>query len=179
MRRRILAAPPSGDVKREIHRIRLRMESEIARESLHRHDFKTGRGGILDVENAVQCLQLIHGNAHPELFDVEPIAVQLERLEALGLLAADDAKTLEAGWDLLQNLSSRLRVVENRSISDLDEERGDLEALALQLGYTSPQRAGGARRALLEDYRRRTGEIRSVYLRILGVEGTEASGNLR
>ena len=82
----------------------------------------------------------------------------------------EHARVLLQGWQFLQLLSSRLRIVENRSISDLDEERGDLDTLAHRLGYASPQRAGGARRSLLEDYRHHTGAIRGVYLEVLGVE---------
>lgn len=168
-RLRILARPLPEDFRAEIHRIRLRVESELARESAGHHDFKTGRGGMNDVESVVQCLLLAHGPAHPELFEVQPIEVQIDRIEARGLLGAAAAATLRDGWRFLQRMSSRLRIVENRSISDLDEERGDLESLARRLGYTSPQRAGGARRALLDDYRRHTEAIRAVYLGVLGV----------
>jgi glutamate-ammonia-ligase adenylyltransferase len=168
-RRAILAQPVPGDFGAEIHRIRLRMERELAHETGQRHDFKTGRGGILDVESVVQYLQLRHGRAHPELFDVDTIAAHLGRLARLDLLAPDHAETLQRGWAFLHRLSSRLRIVENRSISDLDEERGDLDGLARRLGYTSPQRAGGARRALLEDYRRFAADIRAVYVQVLGV----------
>ena len=122
------------------------------------------------MERVVQFLQLRHGSSHPELLEVDHTAAQIERLSHLGLLTADDADTLQRGWVFLQRLSSRLRIVENRSISDLDEERGDLDGIAVHLGYTSPQRAGGARRALLEDYRRHTAAIRDVYERVLAVE---------
>jgi glutamate-ammonia-ligase adenylyltransferase len=169
-RRNILRKPLRSDFDEEVHRIRMRMEAELARETLGRHDFKTGLGGMQDVETVVQVLQLRHGADHDELFDVEPIAVQLERLQQRGLLASADAQVLTEGWAFLQRLSNRLRVVENRSISDLDEERGDLEALALGLGYSSPQRAGGARRALLDDYRRHTAAIRATYVKVLGVD---------
>jgi glutamate-ammonia-ligase adenylyltransferase len=168
LRRGILLRPLAHDAAEEIHRIRQRMEIELAGERPGRRDFKIGRGGLLDVESIVQYLQLRHGAAHPELLQVDRLSAQLDRLQHLALLSSDDAAVLHRGWDFLQRLSSRLRVIENRSISDLDEERGDLEALAHRLGYTSPQRAGGARRALLEDYRRHTAEIRAVYERILG-----------
>ena len=168
-RRAILAQPVPDDFGAEIHRIRLRTERELAHETSQRHDFKTGRGGILDVESVVQYLQLRHGREHPELFEVDTIAAHLARLTRLGLLAPEHAETLQRGWEFLHGLSSRLRIVENRSISDLDEERGDLEGLARRLGYSSPQRPGGARRALLEDYRRFTADIRAVYAKVLGV----------
>jgi glutamate-ammonia-ligase adenylyltransferase len=170
LRLRILSRPLPAGAGVEVHRVRLRMERELARETKSRHDFKAGRGGLLDVENVVQFLQLEHGAAYPELLRVETIADQLVRLARLGLLEAGDAETLQRGWGFLQRLSSRLRIVENRSISDLDEERGDLDALARRLGYAAPQRETGARRALLEDYRRHTTAIREVYLRVLGVE---------
>jgi [glutamine synthetase] adenylyltransferase / [glutamine synthetase]-adenylyl-L-tyrosine phosphorylase len=168
-RRAVLTQPVPDDLGAEIHRVRLRMERELAHETSQRHDFKTGRGGMLDVESVVQYLQLRYGRAHPELLDVDTIAAHLARLTRLGLLAPDNAGTLRRGWEFLHSLSSRLRIVENRSISDLDEERGDLEGLARRLGYTSPQRAGGARRALLEDYRRFTADVRAVYAKVLGV----------
>ncbi len=144
------------------------MEAELARESERRRDFKTGRGGLLDVESVVQFLQLRHVAAHPELLEVDRVGAQLARLAGLGSARAGGrARRCANGWTFLERLSSRLRIVENRSISDLDEERGDLDGIAVPLGYTSPQRAGGARRALLEDYRRHTTAIRDVYDRVL------------
>jgi glutamate-ammonia-ligase adenylyltransferase len=168
-RRAILTAPLTADIGAEIHRIRLRMETELAHETDRRRDFKTGRGGMLDVESVVQFLQLRHGAAYPELLDTDGIAAQLARLTRLELLSPDHADTLQRGWSFLYRLARRLRIIENRSISDLDEERGDLEGLARRLGYRSPQRAGGARRALLEDYSRHTADIRRVYAAVLGV----------
>lgn len=168
LRRDILLRPLPADAAAEIRRIRQRMEAELAEEGGRHRDFKIGRGGMLDVESVVQFLQLRHAAQHAELLTVDRVSAQIERLAGLGLLAPDDAATLQDGWTFLERLSSRLRIVENRSISDLDEERGDLDGIATRLGYTSPQRAGGARRALLEDYRRHTGAIREVYERVLG-----------
>lgn len=163
LRRQILLRPLAGDPAAEVHRIRRRMEGELARETAARHDFKIGLGGMLDVESVVQLLQLRHARLHPGLLDVMTITRMLDRLAEFGLLEASEHRVLRDGWEFLQRLSSRLRIVDNRSISDLDEERGDLEALALTLGYQSAQRSGGARRALLGDYERHTRAIRAVY----------------
>jgi glutamate-ammonia-ligase adenylyltransferase len=171
LRRGILRRPLPPNLGREVHRIRLRMESELGRETLARRNFKIGRGGTQDVETVVQFLQLSHGATHPALFEVEPVAVHLDRLSTLRLLDTDDAQTLTLGWEFLQHLAARLRIVENRSISDLDAERGDLDALARALGYGIAGRPGSARRALLDEYRRHTEAIRSVYRRVLEVEG--------
>ncbi len=172
LRRQILQAPLDSDPAPEIHRMRQRMEGELARETVQRRDFKTGHGGLLDVESIVQLLQLRHAATFPDLLHPDPVARQLDRLHQHDLLGGEDLHVLGAGWEFLQRLSSRLRVVENRSISDLDVERGDLDALAKTLGYRSPQRSGGARRALLADYARHTDAIRRVYERVFGIAAT-------
>lgn len=166
LRQQILLAPLEADPALEIRRVRQRMQGELARETEQRRDFKTGHGGLLDVESVIQLLQLRHAARYPQVLRPDSIAVQIASMRQLGLLSIEDSAILTAGWEFLQRLSSRLRVVENRSISDLDAERGDLDALAITLGYSSPQRSGGARRALLADYMRHTNAIRGVYDRI-------------
>jgi len=169
LRRRILAQPLPEDLAGEIHRVRMRMESELAQETSVRHDLKLGRGGLVDVESVVQYLQLRHGPRWPELLEPDPLEVQLRRIEEQEILPPASAEALREGWDFLQRLSSRLRIVQNRSISDLREDRADLDSVARSLGYAPPARSGGARRFLLKDYRRHTEAIRGVYLEVLGV----------
>lgn len=164
IRREVLRQPVDAATRDEIHRVRMRMEEELAREGQSRRDFKTGRGGVLDVESIVQYHQLMAAATHPELCDTLRLPDQLDRLEALGLLAPSHAETLRSGWAFLSELSRRLRIIENRSISDLDTERGDLEAIGLRMGHPPSRRDGGPRRALLAQYRRHTEAIRQVYL---------------
>jgi glutamate-ammonia-ligase adenylyltransferase len=167
VRRGALARPLPAGAAAEVHRVRMRMERELAHETAARQDLKLGRGGILDVESVVQYLQLRHGQGHPELYEVTRTEVQLERLAALGALPPTLAEELAGGWDFLQRLSSRLRLVENRSISDLDARRGDLDAIARSLGYALGEREGAAARALLADTRRHTDDIRRGYRAVL------------
>ncbi len=177
LRREILGRPLAADDVREIHRIRERMELELAKETRLRRNFKTGRGGVLDVETIVQVLQLLHAAEHPALLEVAPTEVQLSRLADAGLLDPDAARALSEGWSFLSRLASRLRVVDNRSISDLDHERGDLEGLARRLGYSSPGREGQARRSLLADYEAHTDAIRDQYSRLFESIGAETDAN--
>jgi glutamate-ammonia-ligase adenylyltransferase len=169
LRREILGRPPPADLGAEIHRIRMRMETELAQERRGHRDLKVGRGGLVDVESVVQFLQLRHGRVFPQLFDPESIETQLACIEELELLSPEQVRSLREGWEFLQRLSSRLRIVQNRSISDLREDRADLDSVARALGYAPSRRSGDARRFLLEDYRRHTEAIRRVYLGVLGV----------
>lgn len=162
LRREILLRPAPEDLRAQVAELRQRMESELGKESPGRHDFKTGRGGLVDVEFIVQYLQLRHGAEHPDLLEPLPVARLLDRLAGHGLLSEEQHEILSEGWHFLRRLSSRLRVVQNQSISDLDEERGDLDALAHRLGYPKSERAG-ARRALLRDYAAKTDAIREIF----------------
>ena len=173
LRNEILAQEPESDLAAQVDSVRLRMERELAKETPNRHNFKTGRGGLLDVECIVQTLQLLHGSHHPELLQIGRTQHHLELIGQLALLDGGDVDELARGWDFLQRLANRLRIVENRSISDLDEEHGDIEALATRLGYRSQGRSGSARRAFLRDYRNHTEAIRSIYERVLrGADAT-------
>jgi len=163
LRARLLARPLRGDAGAEIDRIRRRVESELAHESARRRNLKLGRGGLFDVETIVQLLALRHGAGQPALFEVTTTAAAIERCEAHGLLNAEHARALRAGWEFLQRLASRLRIVENRSISDLGADRADLDSVASSLGYAHSQRTGTSRVPLFDDYARHTEAIRRVY----------------
>ena len=71
---------PDGAAE-EIHRLRMRMEREVAGESVDQLNPKTGQGGLVDVEFATQYLQLLHGA-------VLPAVRQPGTLDALAALAA-------------------------------------------------------------------------------------------
>ena len=120
----------------------------------------------------------VPSNATPETIQQRVAALAQGRYGGINhtqlteLLAERDAGVLVAGWAFLQRLSSRLRIVENRSISDFDETQGTLESLAGQMGY--PASAGGGRKSFLRDYREHTDAIRGVYDRIL--KGSEPGG---
>ena len=177
LRRDILAKPNPEHLASEIHQLRTRMESELARETNRLRDYKTGRGGSLDIECAVQYLQLLHAGDYPELLEVTTLDIQRGNLQRLRLIDSKTARTLKDGWEFLQELGSRLRIVENRSISSLDVEHGDLDAIARQLGYTETGSEGGARRALQKDYRDITERIRSCYLEIMGIDPESDTAN--
>jgi glutamate-ammonia-ligase adenylyltransferase len=166
----ILKKPLPEDLAPRIDSVRQRMQDELAHETRERRNFKMGRGGLLDIETIVQYLLLRCGAEDGVDLGVDRLEPLLRGLAEAGRLATSDAETLLHGWDFLQNLGSRLRIVENRSISDLDSERGDLESLALRLGYESTGREGGARRALLRDYQHHTDAIRAVYEQVMRTE---------
>jgi [glutamine synthetase] adenylyltransferase / [glutamine synthetase]-adenylyl-L-tyrosine phosphorylase len=140
--------PLSGGAAAEIHRLRKRMEVEIGKERADRRNLKVGRGGIVDVEFAVQYLQLLHGPDNPALRHRATLKA-LHELSRAHILSEEEFRRLDEGYRFLRSLEVELRLSQDSSI-----ERFDPSSLA-------PDRR--------ETYRRATEEIRETYLKILGV----------
>lgn len=151
--------------RKEIHRLRTRMEVELAREKAGSFNIKTGRGGIVDIEFLVQYLQLREGHAHPEIRSTNTL-LALKAMHLFGILAEDDIVTLQAGYKFLRRLENRLRLIHDYSINDLGGDQNYLDALARRLGYDPKLRHPG--NALMKEYEEVTEAVRQVYERILG-----------
>jgi len=149
---------------KELLAMRERMEREIADESPGRYNSKLGRGGLVDVEFAVQFLQLAHGATDPQIRSgstPEALALLLRH----GHLAPQDHAPLSRGYRFLRRLESRLRIVRDRSVDRIPEKGPELLRLARRMGY-SGSRAG---EDLLADYERTSADVRAAFLRVLGV----------
>lgn len=151
--------------RREIHRLRMRMEHEIARESAGNYNIKTGRGGMVDVEFLAQYLQLRYGHHHPEVRTTNTVAA-LKEVRRLHLIPQHDADTLISGYKFLRKLENRLRLLHDHSINDLGGDQRYLDKLARRLGYDPKLRHPG--QVLMKDYEATTEAIRDVYERNLG-----------
>ncbi|MHB8121481.1 MAG: bifunctional [glutamate--ammonia ligase]-adenylyl-L-tyrosine phosphorylase/[glutamate--ammonia-ligase] adenylyltransferase [Desulfuromonadaceae bacterium] len=152
--------------RQEIHRLRMRMENELAREKDGSYNIKTGRGGMVDVEFAVQYLQLREGYRYPELRTPSTL-VALKEIRTLGLLPEESAQTFLSGYKFLRKLENRLRIIHDYSVNDLSGSRIYLNKLARRLGYEPKLKNPGA--ALICDYEEMTGKIRDVFDRLFVV----------
>lgn len=167
IRHTIYGATTDDEGRAEIHRLRKRMENELAREKDGSYNIKTGRGGMVDVEFAVQYLQLKEGCRFSELRSTSTITA-LKEINALALLPEGDAEILLAGYKFLRKLENRLRIIHDYSVNDLSGTKIYLNKLARRLGYDSKLKNPGA--ALICDYEEITGKIRDVFDRLFEVQ---------
>jgi len=138
--------PPNA--AEEIHRLRMRMEQELGREREDRLNLKVGRGGVVDVEFAVQYLQLLHGGSRPAV-RARGTLKALYELQRAGIVTLEQYKVLDEGYRFLRSLDVRLRLAHDASIDSFDPQWLDAERL--------------------ERYRKETDRIRKVYLELLGL----------
>jgi glutamate-ammonia-ligase adenylyltransferase len=117
---------------------------------------KLGRGGMADVEWAVQLLQLQHGAAEPSIRS-PGTGEALTALNAAGLLPADEAQILDESYRFCARVRNRLFLQAGRQRDSLPADTGQVVALARSLGYRLHPRT-----SLREDYRRVTRRARRI-----------------
>ena len=142
----------------EIRQMRRRIETERGDQQHPDLEFKTGPGGLVDVEFLVQALQLRHGHAHPQLRTAHTLAV-LNRLTALGLIEEDQSAPLRKNYLFLRRIESVLRRVENTSISKIPLDEREQQGLAKRLGFATAAE-------FLKTYRDTTRKTREIYERL-------------
>ena len=149
-----------------VHHLRMRMEHELAREGPRRHDVKLGHGGVVDVEFAVQWLQMKHG-ADPRVRAADT-ETALSALETCGYLDTSTAAILREGYAMLRRLEQALRIVHGTSRSIIEEGAPGLSALARRMGFRDGSN-GLAAKTLVDRYRAVTRDTRAAYLAVLGI----------
>jgi glutamate-ammonia-ligase adenylyltransferase len=134
----------------EVRAMRKKLESTASARSL-----KRGPGGLIDVEFAVQLLQLKYGRAHPEVLRPN-VWDALDALEASDILPAADAAALRDGYSFLRLVEARLRIVTDRPLTEIPEGGEDQAKLARRLGFEGPS-------AFLAAFRQTTAAVRACY----------------
>ena len=154
-------------VAEEIHRLRARMERENSQERRGRYDLKLGRGGLVDIEFAVQILQLRYGR-DPRVRTPET-GVAIRALEAAGYLAPEHAEALRDGYAFLRKLEQRIRILHGAAAQLLEENAPGLYTLARRMGLRD-RRGSEAGAELVARYLAVTERVRATYDAILSAE---------
>jgi glutamate-ammonia-ligase adenylyltransferase len=99
--------------------------------------------------------------------------VALSALETCGHLDPALAEALRDGWRFLRRLEQRVRISHGTSVSLLEEGAPGLVTLARRMGMRDGPRAR-ADETLLERYVAVTSDVRTAYLRVLGLRADAA-----
>lgn len=158
----IYERPLPQDAAAEIDGLRTRMERELAHETADQLNPKTGHGGLVDVEFAVQYLQLLHGGEHPRVRGTHTLTA-IDALLAEGLLGPEDAEALRSGYLFLRRVENRLRLLHGHSLARMPAHGKTLAQLARRLGVLGPDPGP----SFLAEYRACAARVRAVYSRLL------------
>ncbi|MEU2611937.1 bifunctional [glutamine synthetase] adenylyltransferase/[glutamine synthetase]-adenylyl-L-tyrosine phosphorylase [Micromonospora sp. NPDC007271] len=133
---------PAGGLTREqvveIRRIKARVETErLPRGADPATHTKLGRGGLADVEWAVQLLQLRHAGRLPELRGTRTLDALAAARDA-GLVEPEDAAEMAAGWTLAAQVRNALMLVRGRAGDQLPRHGVELAGVVRLLGRDDP-----------------------------------------
>ena len=158
---RLWQRPFTADDLRAVRTMKARAEAELARKGLTDREIKRGRGGIRDIEFAVQLLQLVHGR-HDAALRSPTTLDALGELSRAGYIDAGDARSLDEAYHLLRTVEHRLQLEREQQVHAIPTDKAAQERLARVLGYRdTPEATAGE---LLNRYLRRLqAGVRSIH----------------
>ena len=103
-------------------------------------DVKTGRGGIRDIEFAVQFLQLLNGGDLPAVRDRNTL-LAIQALAEAGCLTGQESQILDDTYRFLRKTEHRLQLLFDLQTHRLPADAEELRRLARRMGYGERGRA--------------------------------------
>ncbi|MGH8999009.1 MAG: bifunctional [glutamine synthetase] adenylyltransferase/[glutamine synthetase]-adenylyl-L-tyrosine phosphorylase [Acidimicrobiia bacterium] len=149
---------------REVRAMKARAEEEVQRRGLTNREIKRGRGGIRDIEFAVQLLQLVHGR-HDEGIRSSNTLTALDQLGRSGYVDTTQVRTLEGAYRFLRTVEHRLQLRDEAQIHALPADRAERTLLARVLGFRD-EGPHGALARFDAAHRRQQAQVRSIHERI-------------
>jgi glutamate-ammonia-ligase adenylyltransferase len=134
----IWTASQRPDFVTDVQAMRRRVVEHLPADLVER-EIKLGRGGLRDVEFAVQLLQLVHGRADPSL-QVRATLPALAALRDGGFVGRDDAVSLADAYQFLRATEHRLQLVKLRRTHLVPEDAEAVLRLARSLGFRPDNR---------------------------------------
>ncbi|MFN8027588.1 MAG: hypothetical protein U0W40_14885 [Acidimicrobiia bacterium] len=153
-----------ADTVREIRAMKERAEAQLAARGLADRELKRGRGGIRDIEFAVQLLQLVHGR-HDDAVRSPTTLDALGALAAGGYVTHTDAQRLDHAYQFLRTVEHRLQLQDEQQTHTVPDDDAARTRLARVLGYRDePWR--GALEGFDADAREQQRAVRSIHERL-------------
>jgi [glutamine synthetase] adenylyltransferase / [glutamine synthetase]-adenylyl-L-tyrosine phosphorylase len=166
--RSLLTEPVNpAHVAEEVVSMRLKLEA-----SRPRNDLKRGPGGLADLEFIVQYLLLVHAPREPDLLRPN-FWDSLSALRRNGIVSAGLHNELRDAYDFLRTVEDRLRLIHNRSVSELPVNTADLERLARRLSDEKVE-PGRAVETFLAEAARVTRRTRELFEQLVGAGAPQA-----
>ncbi|HEU4864934.1 MAG TPA: DUF294 nucleotidyltransferase-like domain-containing protein [Actinomycetota bacterium] len=142
----------------DVRRVKVRLEEYVRARGKADTEVKRGRGGIRDVEFAVQLLQIVHGRRDERLREPGTLPA-LTALADGGYVAEADAASLADAYRFLRTLEHRLQIVRDLQTHELPDDRPARNVLARSLGMDGPE-------SLVAEYERQTTIVRGLHDRL-------------
>jgi [glutamine synthetase] adenylyltransferase / [glutamine synthetase]-adenylyl-L-tyrosine phosphorylase len=154
----------SADDLRQLRHLKARVEADLARQGLTDREVKRGRGGIRDIEFAVQLLQLVHGRADPGIRSPATLTA-LAQLADAGYVDPADVDPLSGAYVFLRRLEHRLQLFDGTQVYAMPVDEPSRLRIARTMGYRDAA-AGTSLEQLDAELGRHQGTVRGIHERL-------------
>ncbi|OLT46577.1 bifunctional glutamine-synthetase adenylyltransferase/deadenyltransferase [Saccharomonospora sp. CUA-673] len=146
----------------DVQHMRRRVEKHIPADIADR-ELKLGRGGLRDVEFAVQLLQLVHGRVDPQLRSGSTLNA-LDALGSGGYVGRTDAAEMQESYEFLRLLEHRLqlRALRRTHLFPEADDTAALRWLARAVGIRQ-SRSKSVAESLLQEFRKHVRHVRTLH----------------
>jgi glutamate-ammonia-ligase adenylyltransferase len=142
----------------DVRSMKVRLEEYVRARGKEAVEVKRGRGGIRDVEFAVQLLQIVHGRRDASLRDPNTLRA-LGALAEEGYVAVADAEGLADSYRFLRALEHRLQLHREVQTHELPADRTALRRIARSLRLPDAE-------ALVQAHAEHTDVVRGLHERL-------------
>jgi glutamate-ammonia-ligase adenylyltransferase len=155
----------------EIRDMKQRVEKNALAHGQDLIDLKLGAGGIREIEFFISVLQLIYGAREQGIREKSSLKA-LHRLALKNLISFEEQQDLAKAYEFLRTAEHRLQVVDERQTHSLNNTMGEVQPLALRMGFRDKDGlpAGEAFLAVLARHNNR---VRQIYDGLLSEQAVD------
>ncbi len=117
----------------DIRFMKAKIDAEAKRKTIKEYDVKTGRGGIRELEFAVQTLILLLGGKHPFLRESNTFRA-IWKLHQKGIFSSEEVLFLEKAYNFLRKLEHRIQLLRCLHTQKLSFKSTEAVAKAMSMG---------------------------------------------
>jgi len=154
----------TADDLRSLRHLKARAEAELARKGLTDREVKRGRGGIRDIEFAVQLLQLVHGRLDPALRTPTTLEA-LREMGAAGYVDPTDAEALADAYRFLRALEHRLQLWDLEQVYEMPLDEPARDRIARTMAFRDTGTTSALEQLDIE-LARHQATVRSIHERV-------------
>src|SRR5262249_20828207 len=143
----------SESVLREIAAMKQRIENDVVKAGELDRNVKLGRGGIREIEFAVQTLQILNAGRNPFLHEPHTLTA-LTKLATYKLLKPGEPAELSSAYSFLRDAEHRLQMKNNLQTHTIPAETKSLHRLAALMGFENGKAFEAARATHMSSVRR-------------------------
>jgi glutamate-ammonia-ligase adenylyltransferase len=136
------------------------MRERVAQQLPAKHaetEIKLGRGGLRDVEFAVQLLQLVHGRTDVMIRSANTLGA-LEQLATWGYVGREDANKLATAYRFMRTLEHRIQMRRMTRTHIMPQDESEVDALGKSMGFASDSVQG-----LIKQWKLHSVSVRSIH----------------